>query len=270
MVDVAVASAADGVVSPVIPGGSLRRGGSTPLYVQIRDRLTAAIRDGELSPGARLPSEPELVDLFGVGRPTVRQAIAVLRQEGWVVTRRGLGTFVTGNQAEVSLLGFDGLTRSLHARGLALRDEIIETTTWEHPPFEVLQLDGPGPWWAAVRLRRLVRDGAVHPLCVESDYFPLQVCPRAPDLFAATGSATVVLAETYGFAVASCEVASRAVVVPAQWRSALALPARAPVLAMERVNRGADGLVLHAASFVFRTDLVPLVEHLFNPALARG
>lgn len=61
------------------------------------DVLRAAIHLGELVPGDRLPSERELAARFGVGRMTLRRALAVLQQEGYLVARRGAagGTFVT-------------------------------------------------------------------------------------------------------------------------------------------------------------------------------
>jgi DNA-binding GntR family transcriptional regulator len=255
--------------SSAIDAATLRRDSRVPLYVQIHDRVVTAIKDGTLEAGSQLPSEPELVGTLHVGRPTVRQAISLLRMEGWVVTRRGLGTFVAGAGAEVSLLGFDGLTRSLEARGLSIRDELVLSEMVSRPPLEVLHVQEAGPWWLAVRLRRLRRDRQELPLCVESDCFPSARCPDAPAIFERTGSATAVLNQTYGLEIARCEVATRAVTVPARWRQALDLHARSPVLAMERVNIGPDGAVIHVASFLARTDTVPLVEHLPNPAFGR-
>ncbi len=45
-------------------------------------------------PGERLPSEDQLAELCGVSRPTVRTALIALEQEGLVIRRHGLGTFV--------------------------------------------------------------------------------------------------------------------------------------------------------------------------------
>lgn len=47
-----------------------------------------------IEPGHRLPGELELAARCGVSRPIVRQALARLRAEGWVVSRRGAGNFV--------------------------------------------------------------------------------------------------------------------------------------------------------------------------------
>jgi len=244
----------------------LLREAPIPLYVQIRDRLVAAIKEGDLAPGDRIPSEPELVRTFQVGRPTVRQAVALLRQEGWVVTHRGLGTFAAGASAEISLLSFDGLTQVLRAQGLSLRDITLSSEQADTPELEVLSADDAGPWWIVRRLRYLVRGDHHEPLCVETDSFPLTVCPDAREIFARTGSATAVLEEAYGYEIDACDVASRAVRVPQRWRGALELAAGAPVLAVERVNRGVNGSVLHVGAFIIRTDLVPLIERLPNPA----
>jgi GntR family transcriptional regulator len=66
-----------------------------PKYQQIADQLRAQISSGALPPGERLPSEPDLVEEYHASRNTVRLAIALLTNQGLVVSRQGLGTFVT-------------------------------------------------------------------------------------------------------------------------------------------------------------------------------
>src|SRR5258706_3159649 len=68
---------------------------ATAKYQQIADRLRDQIDSGALQPGERLPSEPDLVRQFDASRNTVRLALALLTNQGVVVTRQGLGTFVT-------------------------------------------------------------------------------------------------------------------------------------------------------------------------------
>lgn len=64
------------------------------VHRQLADLLREQIRSGELAPGARLPAESRLASSHGVGRDTVRDALAILRNEGLVVTRRPYGTTV--------------------------------------------------------------------------------------------------------------------------------------------------------------------------------
>ena len=58
------------------------------------DRISGAIIDGELRPGDKIPTEPELSAMFNVGRNTVREAIRILVAYGVLEIRRAEGTFV--------------------------------------------------------------------------------------------------------------------------------------------------------------------------------
>jgi DNA-binding FadR family transcriptional regulator len=61
---------------------------------EVVDRIAADIRQGRLSPGARLPTERAMIAAMGVSRTVVREAIAALRAQGLVTTRQGVGAFV--------------------------------------------------------------------------------------------------------------------------------------------------------------------------------
>jgi GntR family transcriptional regulator len=245
---------------------ALQRDLYVPLYIQIRNRLVDDIESGRLQAGARLPSEPELVAEFRVGRPTVRQALALLRQEGWAVTRKGSGTFVADQRPRVSLLDFDGLSRSLSSRGFTMEDDVLRDERVTTPSLEILAVGAPSDWWQVTRLRFLVGKNGRRPLCLEVDAFDLNLCPTAIELFGETHSAAAVLEHGYGHGVHSCDVATRAVSASAAQARLLDLKPGAPVLAMERVNRSSDGATIHVVSYLMRTDEVPVMETLVNPA----
>ncbi|MXP20471.1 FCD domain-containing protein [Gordonia sp. HNM0687] len=57
-------------------------------------RMQESISSGRWPVGERIPSEPELVEQFGVGRNTVREAVRALEHAGMLVPRRGDGTYV--------------------------------------------------------------------------------------------------------------------------------------------------------------------------------
>lgn len=69
-------------------------GAKAPKYQRIASELRAQIRSGEYSPGSQLPAETALMERFNVTRPTLRQAIGLLRAEGLLEARHGIGTFV--------------------------------------------------------------------------------------------------------------------------------------------------------------------------------
>jgi DNA-binding FadR family transcriptional regulator len=56
---------------------------------EVRERLLSMIRSGEFQPGDRLPSERELMDQFGVGRPAIREALQSLGTAGLIEINHG-------------------------------------------------------------------------------------------------------------------------------------------------------------------------------------
>lgn len=67
----------------------------------IVDQMVAQIQEGKLNPGDRLPSERHLIDILGVSRSSVREALQGLMVMGLVESRPGQGTFVSANRARL-------------------------------------------------------------------------------------------------------------------------------------------------------------------------
>src|SRR5512132_221910 len=67
---------------------------SGPVYRRLANGLRSAVLRGDVAPGARVPAERNLSRLLAVSRTTVVSAYEVLRQEGWLESRRGSGTRV--------------------------------------------------------------------------------------------------------------------------------------------------------------------------------
>lgn len=84
---------------------------------EIVERLAAEIAGGKLKPGARLPTEQEMMTALGVSRTVIREAVSALRAEGLVVTRQGVGAFVA---SEISQRPF-----RIDAEGLPSIGEVL-------------------------------------------------------------------------------------------------------------------------------------------------
>ena len=89
-----------------------------PVFKQIADGLRSAILSGELAPGARVPSEQELMDGYRVARGTIRDAMTLLRSEGLVRTEHGRGSYVR-DRPPVRRLAHDRFARRHRERGRA-------------------------------------------------------------------------------------------------------------------------------------------------------
>ncbi|QIM21301.1 PLP-dependent aminotransferase family protein [Phycicoccus sp. HDW14] len=68
---------------------------SRPTYRALADALRLAVADGRIPAGTRLPSERDLTGPLGVSRTTVTRAYDVLRETGYLTSRRGSGSVAT-------------------------------------------------------------------------------------------------------------------------------------------------------------------------------
>jgi GntR family transcriptional regulator, transcriptional repressor for pyruvate dehydrogenase complex len=73
--------------APVVPARTLT--------ADVASQIEAMIRDGRLSAGERLPPEHELITSLSVSRTVLREAVAALRAQGLLTSRRGAGVFVS-------------------------------------------------------------------------------------------------------------------------------------------------------------------------------
>jgi GntR family transcriptional regulator len=92
--------------------------GPLPLWVQIADRLRAAIAGGEFRPGEALPSEARLNERFGVSRTTARASLDRLEHEGLIRRRSGKGSIVMSPRVEQPLNLLASFSEDMRRRGL--------------------------------------------------------------------------------------------------------------------------------------------------------
>jgi GntR family transcriptional regulator len=90
----------------------------TSLRHSLAQELRARIRSGEWRPGERIPSEPELARRRTVSRSSMRAAITLLEEEGFVSRKQGSGTYVTHRPAIRNDLGRNfGVTTQIASTG---------------------------------------------------------------------------------------------------------------------------------------------------------
>jgi GntR family transcriptional regulator len=150
----------------------------TPLHLQARQHLLSLIEDGTYGPGEQLPSEVDLAAQLGISRPTLREALLNLEQEGIIDRRHGVGTFVASEHDSPLKSGLERLESILalaarqgmttHMRGLSV-DQV--------PADEELadRLDiAPGTPLTCVRRTIVVKR---RPAAYLVDYSPVTVLP---------------------------------------------------------------------------------------------
>jgi DNA-binding GntR family transcriptional regulator len=146
---------------------------ASPKYAQVVAEIKQRIERGTYPPGSLLPSEHQLATEFGISRPTIVRALSALRQDGWIDTQQGKGSFVRGRPAladaertrpahDVMELPETELSGQLVQAGVKLAPRHITT---------LLGLDAGAR--AFVRQRLLTDDG--EPVELVSAWLPLEL-----------------------------------------------------------------------------------------------
>lgn len=236
--------------------------GSSPLYRQLADVVRQRIAKGIWDVGTRIPPLEGLATEFGVGLITVRQAVALLGQEGLVHAQRGRGTYVIARppvhprvRIETSL------------RGLA---EVYRT---DPPQLRLLEegdavpVLGPGEGRPAARyhhIRRVhVRERqAVSVISLWLDDGIFRAAPRRfrkeliiPVLLDLAADRIAQATQTLTVSTAGPEAAR-----------ALEISENSPVAEVRRVVCDASGTAIYVCDLVYRSEYIKWEVDLLSPA----
>lgn len=207
---------------------ALNPSSSLPLYAQLADQILAQIRSGDFAQGEKIPSENVLAGRYGIGRPTVRQATEMLIRRGFLVRRRGSGTYVAERTGEVDLFSLGGTLRSFSDRGIELATRLVEA------PHLVSEPEGH-PFFGrdAYRMQRV---GSVEgeAVLVETFWFDAQVFPFLDQVQVAGASLSEAVHGRYGLEATSADQSFAVAELDEHGAGLLGLGVGAPVLSVER------------------------------------
>lgn len=103
---------------------SLERKSGSALWQQIGEALERQIKEGVLPPGARMPTEAELMRQFDVSRSTIRRAMSTLEERGLVRIEQGRGTFVYDGPINYAISRTTKFSENLAREGHAATYEV--------------------------------------------------------------------------------------------------------------------------------------------------
>ncbi len=98
-----------------------------PLYYQLKEIIMSEIKNGSYKEDSILPTENEISQHFAISRNTVRQAISMLVQEGWLYRVKSKGTFVTCPQIDQGYIQkIESYKIRVSKDGMKARTEVID------------------------------------------------------------------------------------------------------------------------------------------------
>lgn len=148
---------------------------STPLYLQLANKLANGISSGFWQPDEALPSERVLSETLEISRVTARKAIDMLCERGLLNRKHGSGTYITP-KLEQPLSRLTNFSEELRQRGFAPGSQWLSRETGVASPEEILSL-GLSPHTTVSRLKRLrTADNVV--MAIESSTVPTEYLPN--------------------------------------------------------------------------------------------
>jgi GntR family transcriptional regulator len=245
---------------------------NSPVYLRVLEDLRMRIREGLLAPGARVPSRNAIIARYGVGETAAKHALRVLATEGLIEARSGSGSYVrqlpASRHLEHDRLHFPG-----SPFGFDETEPAAEATpgdhaaackvTWEHqtehvaPPAAILRRLGSSAATALVTATRYLLTADGEPVQLATSYEPAGLTEGTavalPEQGPLAGRGVIERMASIGIVIDQVleELTVRQSLLAEA--EALALPAGAPVLHIERVHLSA-GEPVETADIVIPAD----------------
>lgn len=241
---------------------------ATPIYFQISEQIREDIRCGKLKPQDMLPPDRVFCEELNVSRMTVKKAIDLLANEGLVVRKKGIGTFVASPKIVQSLYSVTGFTGDNARRGVRVYSQVLAHEVIA-APFEVAEKLNLKPTQKVIRLKRL-RFLIDEPVALETSYLNYDRCRRVMDYSFEQESLYRVLSQechiTLESARQTIEVSGSTEDDGLLLRNSIGNP----MFYLSRTSYDADGTPIEYVQSVYRTDRYIFEINLENRGRAKG
>jgi len=232
-------------------------GSGVALWRRVADGIERDIANGGLAVGARLPSEAEIAETYGVNRHTVRRAIAALTERGLVQAERGSGTYVKEPRLAYPLRARTRFSEIVGEGGRAPEGQLIGSSV-EEGSRDICKRLQVKTGALLVRLEKL-RFADRIPICVATTWMPADRFEGADKVYARMHSMTKTLAH-YGVRdYRRQSTRMTAATVDAADASKLKLALGAPVLITDSTDTDATGIPILTTRARFSAERVEFV-----------
>ena len=223
----------------------------TPLYHQVYVVLRDKIQQNEYSADLPLPGEHQLAEEFGVSRVTIRHTLKNLEIDGFVLRKRGVGTFPLAQPADVpDRYNIGGMLEPGKFRDAPAKVKTLSMRTVECPLHVARQFNNDEPVMRLQRLRSVKND----PFTLLTVYLPVSIARRLNRAELRKDPALVVV-ERAGFMLTRADQSISAVAADEFAARLLKVPVGAPLIAMSALFSGKDDEPIAVLEGLFRPEL---------------
>lgn len=234
------------------------------------EQLRAMIQSGELPDGSQLPSEPEFAKALNISRSTLRAALSFLENEGTVLRRRGVGTFVADRRSLYNNLNINwGVTQIIEATGAAAGTSKLQFDV--RPASQRLEESLKIPPDTPTIIIERVRTADEKPVSISVDHLPVSrvaVKTSIEESIEQFRSFLEVHQSIYGylekelnFAIDHATAWLRPMIADTKMARSLEVPLHSPILYLEQIDYDSEGNPLLLTDEYFAGDAFTFSVH---------
>ena len=236
-----------------------------PAYYQIKQTIKNWILNKEFNPGEKIPSENELGEKFNVSRLTVRQAISQLVQEGFLISKRGEGTFVTHNEHLIGSfsLEFTGFMDDLFYQISKCKTKSVKINRIPVPKVikEKLELSNSGEEVIQIKRVRFLND---KPFNYTINYLPFDIGRRITEKDLLRKPLLQIMEQDLGIQFTEAFQTIEASFADQEVSEQLGIVSGSPILLVERIMYTKKRKPVEVVQSSYRGDLYKYIVRLKN------
>lgn len=231
----------------------LEKDGPIPLYYQLKEILKKQIEDGEIKDGEMIPSERELIEIYQISRPTVRQAINELVNSGLLIRRQGYGTFVNKpKRSQWCLESLTSFSEENEKKGLSTKTKVLTMKEIDSTPELYSLFSKNYSRYYYIERLRFVED---QPVVLVSTYIPTEIAPNLHMENLAERSLYDILQNRYHLHIDYAERSLEAVIVDSNDYELLGISPNSPIQLVKTIAYLENNDVFEYTISRFRGDL---------------
>lgn len=239
----------------------LHKNSMVPLYLQLAERLNQSIQDGTYGEGEKIPSEQELMERYEVSRVTVRLAMRELLEDGRIIRKQGMGTFVRQRVISQDMDEIFGLYPSLVRRGLNPATKIL-SYDFEAPAFEVRKhLELRREDQVLRMIRQFLLGKSI--LLVGQIHIPRSIAEHWTQDEAVHTNSFRLIEENAGIPIHNSDVKITAATASPPMSKWLGLPKGSPLLQVRRLAYSVEKRPVEYTVFSFRADSYEISTRIY-------
>ena len=234
-----------------------------PLYFQLKEILKEKIETGELKPGDLLPSERELKEKYQISRPTIRQALNELVNDGLVYREKGKGTYVAKPKINYGFIQkFTTFYDDMKEKGFNTKTRVIklEVKSGRKALAKKLNIEANDKIIIINRLRFVKGE----PIVSVMNHIPYKLCPQLVEEDLKDKSLYRIMADKFDIVPYRAQITLEPIVAEEFDSELLDINVGAPMQLMQNITYTRDGTVMDYFESRFRGDKGKVNVELHN------